>query len=113
VHELSLCRAIASTVRDHAADRRVSRVVVQIGHLRQVVPDTLQYCWGLSVEDTDLADCELDIEHVPAVISCPACAIDAAIERPVLMCAGCGSRSVELISGEEFLVASIDLLEKT
>jgi hydrogenase nickel incorporation protein HypA/HybF len=113
VHELSLCRAIAGTVRDHAADRRVSRVVVQVGHLRQVVPDTLRYCWGLAMDGTDLAECELDIEHVPAVISCPACATEARIERPVLVCAACGSRSVQLISGDEFLVASIDVLERT
>ena len=113
MHELSLCRAIADTVRDHAADRTVARVVVQIGHLRQVVPDTLRYCWSLAVEDTDLAGCDLDIEHVPAVISCPACATEAPIERPVLVCATCGSRNVHLISGEEFLVASIDVLERT
>lgn len=113
MHELSLCRAIADTVRDHAAHRTVSRVAVQIGHLRQVVPDTLQFCWTLAVEETDLEGCVLAIEHVPAVVACAKCATETTIDRPVLLCGLCGNRAVELVSGEEFLVASIDVLERT
>jgi hypothetical protein len=50
VHELSLCSAIADTVRDNTDGRRVERVNLRIGYLRQVVPETLEFCWGFITE---------------------------------------------------------------
>lgn len=111
MHELSLSAAIADTVRDHAADRGVTQVTVRIGHLRQVVPDSLALCWGMVTQGTDLDGAELVIDHVPAVVGCAACGARTVIDRPVLVCGPCGSRDVELVSGEEFLVVSIDVLE--
>ncbi|MDY7104395.1 MAG: hydrogenase maturation nickel metallochaperone HypA [Actinomycetota bacterium] len=111
MHELSLCRAIADTARDHAGGRELARVTVRIGHLRQVVPDTLHHCWGLTVDDTPLAGCELVIEHVPAVAACRACGARTTLDQPVLRCASCDGRDLVLESGDEFLVASIDVLE--
>jgi hydrogenase nickel incorporation protein HypA/HybF len=111
MHELSLCAAIAGIVRDSAADRGVTEVVVQIGHLRQVVPDSLELCWAVVTQDSDLDGARLVIDHVPAVVGCAVCTARSAIDVPVLVCGTCGSRDVELLSGEEFLVVSIDVLE--
>lgn len=111
MHELSLCRAIADTVRDHAAGRDVSRVTVRIGHFRQVVPTTLEFCWEMVTEGTDLAGCSLAIDHVAAAVVCRTCEARTQLDWPVLVCGACGGREVELVSGEEFLVASIDVLE--
>ena len=111
MHELSLAKAVADTVTEHAAGRPVSRVLVRIGHLRQVVPDSLSFCWEMVTEGTTLADCRLDIEHVPAVALCGACGERTTLERPVVVCGACGGRDAILESGEEFLVDSIDVME--
>ena len=47
VHELSICSSIADIVTRHAAGRTVQVINVRAGQLRQIVPDTLVYCWGL------------------------------------------------------------------
>ena len=65
MHELSLCASITDIVRDHAAGRPVRRVRVRVGHLRQVVPDTLAHCWDLVVDGTDLDGTALEVEEVP------------------------------------------------
>jgi hydrogenase nickel incorporation protein HypA/HybF len=109
MHELSLCRAIAQTAVDHAEGRPVRRVRVRIGHLRQVVPATLQYCWAMQIADGPLAGCELEVEHVPAVVSCQACHELTPLDAPIARCGNCGGSDVELVSGEEFLVDSIDV----
>ena len=70
MHELSICSAIASTAAKHADGRSVSQVTVQIGHLRQVVPDALQFSWEVVSSATDLKDAALVIEQVPAVVEC-------------------------------------------
>jgi hydrogenase nickel incorporation protein HypA/HybF len=111
MHELSLCEAIAATVSKHAGDRTASCVVVRIGHLRQVVPDALSFCWTMLTEGTDLEGCRLEIEQVPAVILCAGCGTETTLDVPLMICSSCSGDDVTLLSGEEFQVASLDLSE--
>ena len=111
MHELSICNAIAITAEKHAEGRPVSQVKVRIGHLRQVVPDALQFSWEVVSSSTDLKDAELVIEQVPAVVECLACTARTTLEMPILACGACGGFDVELLSGEELLVVSIDLVD--
>jgi hydrogenase nickel incorporation protein HypA/HybF len=109
VHELSLSRAIGQIVVRAAAGRRVTRVEVDCGALRQVVPETLTRCWGLTVEGTPLAGAALVVNPIPAVVSCAVCRAETQLDWPVLRCGECASTDVTLLSGEEFLVRSIDV----
>jgi hydrogenase nickel incorporation protein HypA/HybF len=111
MHELSICRAIASTAAKHAEGRPVTQVTVQIGHLRQVVPDALQFSWEVVSSATDLNDAELVIEQVPAVVECLHCGAATTLESPILVCGACDGSEVKLLSGEELLVVSIDLVD--
>ena len=112
MHELSLCQAIADTVVQHADGRPVSRVVVRIGHLRQVVPDALQFSWRVLTEGSALDGCELVIEHVAATVACSACQATTTLDSPLLACRACGSVSVDLLSGNEFLIVSLDAVSR-
>ena len=110
VHELSLCGSIANIVTRHAAGRPVSVIHVQVGQLRQVVPDTLVFCWELVSEGTPLAGSRIDVEGVPARMRCRACGQVAEVgDLPVFACRDCGSIDAEVIAGEEFMVTSLDL----
>jgi hydrogenase nickel incorporation protein HypA/HybF len=111
MHELSLCEAIAATVTKHAGDRTAAGVVVRIGHLRQVVPDALSFCWTMLTEGTELDGCTLEIEQVPAVIACNGCGAETTLDVPLMICRSCESDDVTLLSGEEFQVVSVDLSE--
>lgn len=110
MHELSLCQAIVTNVGNHApAGERVSRVTVRIGHLRQVVPDSLLFSWEVLTDGTDLAGSELHIEQVPAVVHCSACDADTTLALPMPACGTCSTTDVELVTGNEFLLVSIDV----
>jgi len=73
MHELSLCEAIAGVVKTHADGRHVDVVRVRIGALRQVVPDSLSFCWTLVRDSEDMPDAELELECVSAEVRCRAC----------------------------------------
>jgi len=111
VHELSLCQAVIDTVEAHASGRRASQVNLRIGHLRQVVPDSLQFSWELLTDGTPLAGCKLDIKHVPGVITCRSCEEQTELDWPVFVCGTCGADDVKVLTGEEFLIVAIDLEE--
>ncbi|MGI8663552.1 MAG: hydrogenase maturation nickel metallochaperone HypA [Acidimicrobiales bacterium] len=112
MHELSIAQAILDTVDARAGGRPVRRVDVRIGHLRQVVPDSLQFSWEMLTEGTDLAGCALVVDHVPAVVLCRACGTETTLAWPVLACAACEGHDVELLTGEEFQIASLDVAEE-
>lgn len=111
MHELSLCRAIIDIVHRHAAGRTVRAVNVQAGAFRQIVPDTLTYCWSLVTDGSDLAGAELRVEYLRAEIRCTRCGHVQVLDAPALVCPVCSSRQVDLIAGDEFLVSSLDVAE--
>ncbi len=110
MHELSLCHAIGGIV-DRARDgRAVTRVHLQVGQLRQVVPETLVYCWGLVTDGGPLAGSELVVEHVAVQVDCRDCGgRTQVLHALVLTCATCGSGATDVVTGEELLVTSMDL----
>ena len=109
MHELALGQAIVDTISRRSNGREVRRVAVRIGHFRQVVPDSLQFAWEMLTEGSKLAGCRLEIDHVPAVVACRSCAARTTLDLPILMCEACESLDVELVSGEEFMIATIDV----
>lgn len=112
MHELSICGSIVDIVNRHAAGRPVETVHLRIGKLRQIVPDTLAYCWSLVTEDTPLAGATLAVEHVPATLDCRTCGHRTELRTdPTFRCAGCGGTDVGVATGEEFLLTSLELAE--
>jgi hydrogenase nickel incorporation protein HypA/HybF len=111
MHELSICRSIVGIVTKHAAGRPVQTVNLQVGQLRQIVPDTLVYCWSLVCEDTGLAGSDLKVESIPAQVRCEDCDAVETIPTPALICPRCAGRRTSLVSGEEFLITSLELSE--
>ena len=92
-----------------AQGRPITRIHLDVGHLRQVVPPTLVYCWGIVSEDTPLAGSELVIHHIPAVLDCHECGQRTTVTGyPLIRCEHCGSGSVRVVSGEEFMLTSMD-----
>ncbi len=112
VHELSLCHAIAGVVKPHAAARHVDVVRVQVGALRQGVPESLKFCWSLVCQhlDDEMTGAELELEFIPAEVRCRGCRRHSQIQsRWSLYCPGCESADVEVVRGDEFLVTSVQV----
>lgn len=111
MHELSLCRAIAGVVKSHAAGRRVEVVRVRVGALRQVVPDSLAFCWTLVRDHEDMPTAELELELIAAEVRCHSCGqLSEITSRWSVACPQCASADVSVVSGEEFLVTSVDVV---
>lgn len=111
MHELAVCEAIADTVTGRAGGRTVRSVRLQIGHFRQIVPDTLQFYWEMHTGRSDLAGCDLEVDYIPVEIRCRDCAHTTTLTDPILLCGRCDGADVEMIRGEEFLIESIELVD--
>ena len=112
MHELAIAAAIVEVAERHAAGRRVASVEVQVGHLRQVVPRSLDFAFALITEGGALDGAELVVDHVPARARCRACGAESALEELPLACGTCAATDLELLSGEELLVVALELEEE-
>jgi hydrogenase nickel incorporation protein HypA/HybF len=109
VHELSLSSAILDTVLKHADGRKVNTVELTVGALRQVVPESLEFYWGVVTRDTVCDGAQLEQRFVQARLRCNACAVEWGLDAPDFRCSKCAGTDVEVLSGTEFLVESIDV----
>jgi hydrogenase nickel incorporation protein HypA/HybF len=109
MHELSIAEAIVAIAERHADGRRVARVEVQVGHLRQVVPSALEFAFQLVAEGTVLEGAELELTDVPAQGRCRGCGAESVLHDFPLHCSACGGFDLELLRGEELLVDALEL----
>jgi hydrogenase nickel incorporation protein HypA/HybF len=111
MHELSLSSAVVATVARHAEGRPVRVVNLRVGRLRQVVPETLEFYFSFVARDTVCEGARLKHEVIEARLRCRPCATEWGIEIPAFRCPTCGGSEVEVASGNEFEVESIEVEE--
>jgi len=113
MHELSMCASIYEIVNRTAAGRPVTVIHLQVGKLRQVVPDTLTYCWSMVSDQTALAGSQLVVHSVPVTLLCLDCSSTTTLaDELLLLCAQCGGAQVSVTTGgEEFMLHSLELAE--
>jgi hydrogenase nickel incorporation protein HypA/HybF len=109
MHELSVAGAVVDTAVKHAAGRRVTVVTVRIGHLRQVVPDSLAFYWDFVTRDTVCEGAELEQVLVSARLRCGECAREWDPEDALFRCV-CGGPG-QVVAGDELEVESIEVEE--
>ena len=115
MHELSLCRSlmaeVARTAADHGA-RRVTRVVLRLGPLSGAEPALLQRAFPLAAAGGVAEGAELVIEVQPVRVRCLQCGAESAAGANRLLCAACGEWRTQLLSGDELLLAGVELVKE-
>lgn len=111
LHELSIAESVVQIASRQADGRRVTKVWMKVGHLRQVVPSALAFGFELIAEGTLVEGAELELEQVPAVGRCRECEVESQFDNFPLQCRTCGGFDLEILRGEELLVESLELEE--
>jgi hydrogenase nickel incorporation protein HypA/HybF len=111
MHELAIAESIVRIACAHADERRITRVELKVGHLRQVVPSALTFAFSLVAEGTVAEGAELAIEEIPAKGRCRDCGATTVLPGFPLQCERCDGLDLELIAGEELLVDALELEE--
>ena len=112
MHELSLCQALIRQVESTAAQyraRRVVSVVVRVGPLSGVVPELLEHAWRCAVDGTVAATATLVVEPSPVRVVCTQCDTESEVACNKLLCARCGGWRTRVVSGDELLLASLEI----
>ena len=112
MHELSLAENISKTIKDlceRSAWTRVRRVVLKVGHMRQVDPELLSFAFDVVSKGSVLEGAEVSVMELPIVFVCHSCGVETSSEETVFICSNCGSANVELRSGMELTIESMEV----
>jgi len=112
MHELSVCEALLTQVRSTAESNRatgVGRITVRLGPLSGVEPDLLAQAFTIARNGPMTEQASLVIEAQPIRIRCRDCGNENEARANQLLCKACKSFRVDLISGDELLLARVEL----
>jgi hydrogenase nickel incorporation protein HypA/HybF len=107
MHELGLTQEILDIVLQRAQERKVRRVVLEIGRLSCVLPDAIRFCFDLCAAGTMADGAELEIVEPPGRGRCRQCGDELALHAAFTRCA-CGSSDIEWLSGEELKIKAME-----
>jgi hydrogenase nickel incorporation protein HypA/HybF len=109
VHELSITESIVSGVCERVGEARVTRVIIEIGKLSGVAPDSVRFFFDTCAKDTAVAGAALEIVETSGLARCSKCGGEMPVTDLALACP-CGSFDVELIRGGELVVRAVELI---
>jgi len=112
MHELSVCLSLLDQVETIAHQHRatrVERIVLRIGPLSGIEAPLLMSAYPLAAAGTIAEQAVLDIETAPVRVSCDACGAESEVPPNRLLCGQCGGFNTRLVSGDEMLLARLEM----
>jgi len=106
---LQLVEIAKSAIPTEMKNARVEAIHLKIGRLAAVVPESLNLCMQIVTKDTPLEGCSLHIDEIPVIARCRACSYQWEAADAVHVCPSCNSGSLDIISGRELDVVSLDI----
>ncbi len=112
MHELSITQSIlniALSSAENAGAKKVNGIKITLGEMSGCVPQYIQEYFDLVSEGTIARGARLEFKTTPAIAKCLDCGHETRLIRFRFRCESCKSQKLEIISGKEFLVESIDI----
>lgn len=109
MHELGVTRNIVAIVSEQAANKKVNRVLLEIGKLSAIMPDAIRFCFDVCSKNTPLENATLQINEVPGLARCQVCGNEFEIEQLFGRCS-CGSNHIQCIAGEEMKIKEMEVI---
>jgi hydrogenase nickel incorporation protein HypA/HybF len=109
MHELGLTRNIVAIVSEHAGDKKVNRILLEIGKLSAIMPDAIRFCFDVCSKNTPLENADLQINEIPGLARCQVCGDEFEIEQLFGRCQ-CGSNHIQCIAGEEMKIKEMEVI---
>jgi hydrogenase nickel incorporation protein HypA/HybF len=111
MHELSLIENVIKIVEKLARQEKlttVTKVYLQVGALRQIVPEFMQFAFISAAVGTIMSRASLKVEVIPIKICCENCNHEFTVEELVYLCPKCEHAALKIVAGKEIVIESIE-----
>ena len=116
MHEFSIADSLMEQLRELAVEHglpSIDRVELEVGELRQVIPEILQLAFSETVQGSMAEGAELVIEEIEASAQCRRC---EQVFRPTTWdhsCPVCGVADAQILTGDSLVLKSIESNQTT
>lgn len=104
-------RQVSALATEHRA-ARVASITLRLGPLSGVEPELLRSAFEISRASSLAETAELLIEPQPVRVLCRQCGAESEASANNLLCRACGAFETKLISGDELILARVELLNE-
>jgi len=111
MHEYSVTKSLVDLCNKEAKENKITKVCkiyLKVGKFTGFSPDSIEFYFEHLKINTRCSDATIVFEEIPIMITCQECGKQSEIDEPILLCPNCGSEKIDLLSGREFFVASIE-----
>jgi len=111
MHEFSVTKSLIELCNQEAKKnglQKVSKIKIRLGKFTGFSADAIKFYFDYLSNDTRCAHAKLIFKEVPIYIKCSNCDYKGTIEEPIFFCPKCGKEQIEIISGREFYVESLE-----
>ncbi len=113
MHEATLAQNIIDDIESRIEageiSGRIRGVYLSVGRLTSVVPENLSFLFQVLAEGSALEGALLEIDRIPIRARCRSCGDSFEIDDVYFSCKGCGSPDLDILSGSELLIESVEV----
>jgi len=112
MHEMSIAQSIVEIVEEileNEPESRLRKVIVEVGELTAVVPESLEFCYQALTAGTKFENSRIVIEKIPVVARCKNCHREFPTDTVFMLCPHCESNDIEILSGQELQVRELEV----
>ncbi len=109
---MSIAQSILEIVEDIMKDEpktHLKKVIVEVGELTAVVPESLEFCYQALTAGTELEESRIVIEQIPVLARCRNCHEEFHADSVFLICPHCQSGDVQILRGQELQVKELEI----
>lgn len=115
MHEMGIAQQLVQialeSIPKEIENPKVEKVNLRIGKLAAVVEHSLTFCFEIITKETPLETARLNIDVVPVMVHCKSCDKTWEVTGPVFKCPFCEDGDVEMLTGREIEIISLELAE--
>ncbi len=112
MHEMAMMAGVFDIIRQHTAglsDNKVTRVTLVVGEMTNAVPEALEAAFTVYSAGTLVEGAEMVIKKIPLTAHCISCGWEGKIEKHMFICPHCSSLAMEIKTGRELYVESLEV----
>ncbi|MDP4088197.1 MAG: hydrogenase maturation nickel metallochaperone HypA [Bacillota bacterium] len=113
MHELAVTESIIRICCEEANRHKVQRVLevrLEVGELKGLIPDCIQYYFDIASKGTPAEGARLIINKIPITMRCRNCGEESEAAPSInFTCRNCGGKDFKMVKGNEFLIQSLEV----
>ncbi|MDD4850966.1 MAG: hydrogenase maturation nickel metallochaperone HypA [Gemmiger sp.] len=111
MHEMAITESLLRITLAEAAKAGATRVTalhIKMGAYADIVPTILREYFAIAARGTAAEGARVEIGRIPVTMRCRTCGWQGPVDKLHIRCGGCAGTDLQLLTGREFYLESLE-----